>query len=76
MELEDCNASECLCEDPSTSHRNLESFRPVTPEFWRLEYVQQASISIRVSFTTFAKERHSLRVYEMLRPVVNGENLR
>jgi len=34
---------------------NLLSFRPVTPEFMRLNYVQQALISNRVSLAAFAR---------------------
>jgi len=33
-------------------------FGPVTPEFTRLECVQQTSIITGVSFTTFARGRH------------------
>ena len=45
-------------DDPSTSDRNSVSFHPDTPEFTRLEYVQQTSISIGVSFTRFAGGQH------------------
>ena len=44
--------------NPSTSGRNLVSFHPVTQKFTTLECVQQASISNRVSFTTFARGQH------------------
>jgi len=43
---------------PATYGRNLVSFRPVTPEFKRPQCVQLASISTRVSLTTFARGRH------------------
>jgi len=57
IELEDHNANVKRLNDDKRSifGRNLVSCRPVTPEFTKLEYVQQASISTRVSFATFAR---------------------
>jgi len=45
-------------DDPSTSCRNLVRFRPVTPEFTSVIHVQQASISIGIRLTVFARWRH------------------
>jgi len=45
-------------DDPSTSDINLAAFCPVTLELTRLNCVRQASVSTRVSSTTFAREQH------------------
>jgi len=44
--------------DAATSCENLVNFGPVTPEFTRLNCVQQASVSTWVSLTAFARGRH------------------
>jgi len=39
-------------------HINLVTFGPVTSEFMGIKFVQQASISTRVSLTVFASGQH------------------
>ena len=63
--LEKCKVS---TDDPSTSGINLVSFRPVTPDFMRLNWcVWQASKSTRVSLSTFAiDDRQCVNQYTTL----------
>jgi len=53
LEYRYLNARIISDDDPSTSGITLVGFRPVTPELSRLNFVHQASISSRVSKTTF-----------------------
>jgi len=53
-----CNISVVFFQTQCTPVRNLASFRPVTPQFTRLNVYRQASISTRVSLIPLARGRH------------------